>query len=306
MDYKVEVKNVYKLYSTQVRQSDKLVEFFTGRSKSKNKKMFAAVKNVSFNAIEGETIGILGLNGSGKSTLSNLLAQVIQPTMGSIKIKGTPSLIAISAGLNNNLTGIENITLKCMMHGLSPQKIEEVKPKIIEFAELGDYIYQPVKNYSSGMRSRLGFAISVHTNPDILIVDEALSVGDTTFTNKCLDKMNEFKKQGKTIFFVSHSASQMRTFCDRIIWMDHGEMVAFGKAEDIVEKYVEYTKKIKAMSKEEKTKIKEESYKKRLIEVSKLPNPNSNYKRSQKKENLFDFLMLIPLVILTALVVLGY
>ncbi|WP_413466014.1 ABC transporter ATP-binding protein [Metabacillus litoralis] len=304
MNYKVEVKNVYKLYSTQTKPADKLLKFFSFKKKEKNTKYFSAVKDVTFRAVEGETIGILGLNGSGKSTLSNLLSQVIQPSKGTITLNGTPSLIAISAGLNNNLSGMENITLKCMMHGLTPKQIDEIRQDIIDFAELADYIHQPVKNYSSGMRSRLGFAISVHTDPDILIIDEALSVGDTTFTNKCLDKMNEFKAQGKTIFFVSHSASQMKAFCDRIVWMHYGEMKAMGPSAEVVKEYNLFTKDIKALSAAEKLKVKNDSLKKQYIEVTK--EAELEDKVSHKGEVLVNFLMLAPVVILGALVVFGY
>src|SRR5690625_4422182 len=266
---KIEFKNVYKSFKMHARQSDKLFNLLSIRRR-KNTKEFLAVKNVSFKVYDGETIGIVGLNGSGKSTLSNILAQIVQPTSGQITINGETSLIAISAGLNNNLTGIENIKLKCMMHGLTHEDIEQEKTQIIEFADIGDYISQPVKNYSSGMKSRLGFAIAVHTNPDILVIDEALSVGDSTFAKKCLNKMDEFKKQGKTIFFISHSAGQMKSFCDRVIWMHYGELKEFGPKDEVIKNYENFTKGFNELNETEKKKYKEKMLNKQYFDSVKL------------------------------------
>lgn len=300
---KVEFKNVYKAYTMYARQSDKLLNLFSLKKK-KNVKQFLAVKNVSFKVYEGETIGIVGLNGSGKSTISNMLAQVIQPTSGEIIINGETSLIAISAGLNNNLTGIENVELKCMMHGLSKDEIEKIKPSIIEFADIGEYMYQPVKNYSSGMKSRLGFAIAVHTNPDILIIDEALSVGDSTFAKKSLNKMEEFKKQGKTIFFISHSVSQMRTFCDRIIWVHFGEVQEIGPKDEVIKSYVNFTKWFNGLNESEKRKYKNEMLRSQIAE--------EDLFKEEKREK-FNFVSILKntiviatLVLLGLLVVMGY
>src|SRR5690625_4907085 len=254
---KIKCSNVSKSFKMYARQSDKLLNLLSINRKEEAKE-FLAVRNVSFEVSAGETIGIIGLNGSGKSTLANMLAQVIQPTSGEVTINGETSLIAISAGLNNNLTGIENIELKCMMHGLTKEEIEKEKPSIIEFADIGEYIYQPVKNYSSGMKSRLGFAIAVHTNPDILVIDEALSVGDSTFAKKSLNKMEEFKQQGKTIFFISHSVSQMKVFCDRIIWMHFGEVKEYGAKTDVLNKYARFINWFNELDEIEKKKYKAE------------------------------------------------
>lgn len=297
---KVRAERLSKAYDMYAKQSDKLIDLIFNRRK-KNTRKFYALKDVSFKVYEGETVGIIGLNGSGKSTLSNLLAQVIQPTEGKLTISGEPSLIAISAGLNPNLTGYDNIKLKCLMHGMQEEEIEKVTPDIIEFADIGDYMYQPVKNYSSGMKSRLGFAISVHTDPDILIIDEALSVGDSTFTQKCLNKIKEFKKEGKTIFFVSHSVSQMKTFCEKVMWIHYGELKEIGRSVPVLNKYAQFVDWFNTLSKEEQN-----EYKKKHLEsqIHYVKNKNENEEDDRFRYKIFA--LLVPLILLGTMVITGY
>jgi len=252
------VKDVSKRYKMYHKNSEKLLDLLLPKSIGED---FYALQNISFEAEQGDVIGIVGVNGSGKSTLSNILAGIVPPTTGSIKTVGDTAVIAVNAGLNGQLTGRENIELKCLMLGFNKREIKELEPDIIEFADIGKFIDQPVKSYSSGMKSRLGFAISITVNPDILIIDEALSVGDKTFVDKCLDKMNEFKEQGKTIFFISHSAGQVKKFCQKVLWLEYGLVKDYGPASDVLPKYEKFLKDFKAMSPTEKKKYKAEAAK---------------------------------------------
>ncbi|HZG72447.1 MAG TPA: teichoic acids export ABC transporter ATP-binding subunit TagH, partial [Chondromyces sp.] len=223
---------------------------------------FYALQNISFTAKKGDVIGLVGVNGSGKSTLSNIIGGVIPPTSGTIKTVGQTSIIAISSGLNNQLTGRENIELKCLMLGFKKKEIREMEAEIVEFADIGKFIDQPVKKYSSGMKSRLGFAISVTVDPDILIVDEALSVGDQVFGQKSKNKMFGFKEKGKTIFFVSHSMGQIKEFCDKAIWLEYGEIKDYGLVKEVIPEYEKFLKKYKGMTNEEQKKFRKEVMKK--------------------------------------------
>lgn len=254
--YKVKVEKVSKIYDINRNRYAKILSLLTF-GKLYKAKPFYALRDIDFEVNAGDSVGILGLNGSGKTTLSDLIAEATVPSKGKIHINGSVSLIAISAGLNAELTGEENIRIKCLMHGLSEKQIAERYDDILKFSELGEFIKQPIKNYSSGMKSRLGFAIAIHTDPDILIVDEALSVGDETFANKCIDRMRDFQEQGKTIFFVSHAAGQIRQFCNKAVWVQYGEMKEFGKMESVVKNYSEFVNQYKNLTRDEQVEYKD-------------------------------------------------
>lgn len=230
----IEVENLSKLYTLYRNPKDRLFDLIRFNKKGEE---FYALNDVSFQAFEGEVIGFIGVNGSGKSTLSNIIAGITPRTSGTLNVYGETALIAVSAGLNNELSGRENIELKLLMLGFTKRKIRELEPGIIEFAELEQFIDQPVKSYSSGMKSRLGFAISVNVDPDILIIDEALSVGDKAFAEKSLKKMNEFKSKGKTMIFVSHSLGQMKQFCTKILWLEFGKIKMYGDVDEVLKEY---------------------------------------------------------------------
>ena len=280
VQYKVKLTGVSKQYTLYRTNTEKLLDILTPKSMKKEKQRnFYALRDIYIEIKDGETIGVVGINGSGKSTISNLLSHVIPPTTGQIDINGEPSLIAINVGLNNNLSGYDNIELKLLMHGFSRSEVEQLTPSIEDFADIGDFMNQPVKKYSSGMKSRLGFAISVHTHPDLLIVDEALSVGDKTFYQKCLDKINEFKAQGKTIIFISHSIGQIKSISDRVLWLHNGELKEFGDTKTVIEHYEEYINWFNKLSNEEKQLHKEELKEKRSTLVA----PNQMEKKLEEK-----------------------
>ncbi|GGK01594.1 hypothetical protein GCM10007063_24860 [Lentibacillus kapialis] len=234
MDKAITVKNISKKYKLYNNGKERLGDLLTPKSYGKD---FYALTDVSFEAEKGDVVGFIGINGSGKSTLSNIIAGIIPETSGTVKVNGYTSLIAVSSGLKGELSGRDNIELKLLMLGFNKSEIKDLEPGIIEFSELGTFIDQPVKSYSSGMKSRLGFAISVNVDPDVLIIDEALSVGDKAFAEKSYQKMVEFKKMDKTMIFVSHSLGQMRKFCEKILWLEYGRVRAFGTVDEVIPKY---------------------------------------------------------------------
>jgi ABC-2 type transport system ATP-binding protein len=201
---------------------------------------FFALQDVSFSVGHGETVGLIGRNGSGKSTALKLIAGVMAPTQGEVLVVGRVSpLIELGAGFHPDLTGRENIYLNASILGMNSREIDEQFDAIVEFAELQEFIDTPVKRYSSGMYARLGFSVAVHSNPDLLLVDEVLAVGDAFFQEKCLRRMEAFKASGITIVLVSHAPALVSEFCDRAIWLDHGRMLMEGRADDVVAEYLE-------------------------------------------------------------------
>lgn len=236
-DYAIKVDNVSKMYKLYDRSIDRLKESL-GLSRKKLYKEHYALHNVDIEIKKGETIGVIGTNGSGKSTILKIITGVLNPTEGNVEIEGRISaLLELGAGFNMEYTGIENVYLNGTMMGFSKKEIDEKLDDILKFADIGDFVYQPVKSYSSGMFVRLAFAVAINIDPEILIVDEALSVGDVFFQNKCYRKFEEFKQQGRTILFVSHDLGSISRYCDRVILLNKGNKIAEGLPGPIIDMY---------------------------------------------------------------------
>ena len=236
---KIIIDNITKIYNIYNTPLDRLKEAFF--PKKIRHAEFYALKGISFDLAKGEIVGIMGRNGAGKSTLLKIITGVLQPTYGTVSVSGRiSSLLELGAGFNMEYTGIENIYFYGTIMGLSKAEMEEKVDDIVSFAEIGDFIYQPVKSYSSGMFARLAFSCAIHVEPDVLIVDEILSVGDMRFQAKCFKKFKEFKKKDVTILYVGHDISTMRSFCDRCIWLNQGEIVDMGDPTYISAKYMEF------------------------------------------------------------------
>lgn len=233
----IEVRDVEKIYKLYDRPRDRVKEAF-GLGKKQAHKLHYALKGVSMNIYKGETVGIIGTNGSGKSTILKIITGVLTPTSGEVRVDGRISaLLELGAGFNQEYNGIENVYLNGTMMGFSEKEIDEKLPDILEFADIGDYVYQPVKTYSSGMFVRLAFAVAINIEPEILIVDEALSVGDVFFQAKCYHKFEEFKKLGKTIVFVSHDLSSISKYCDRVFLLNRGTLLGEGSPKEMIDAY---------------------------------------------------------------------
>jgi ABC-type polysaccharide/polyol phosphate transport system ATPase subunit len=232
---------VYRRYSRR-RQFSTLKSALLSRSLIANLRpdeTFSAVSGVTFTVRKGRTLGVIGRNGSGKSTLLKLVAGITKPSTGSVEVEGRISaLIELGAGFHPEISGRENVFINGIMLGLSKREITRRFDEIVEFAEMKEFIDAPVKTYSSGMYMRLGFAVAIHVDPDVLLVDEVLAVGDEGFTHKCLDKFAEFKRRNKTILLVTHSLGLVERFCDEALWMDGGEMKGMGDPKRIVGAYI--------------------------------------------------------------------
>ncbi len=239
-ELKIKVNNISKVFKMYNTPMDKMREAFSVSGKILHTD-FYAITDLSFSVKKGEILGIMGRNGSGKSTLLKMITGILEPTEGNIEVSGKiSSLLELGTGFNMEYTGIENVFFYGTLMGFTRSQMEEKLSEIIAFAEIGDYVYQPVKTYSSGMFARLAFSCAINVEPDILIVDEILSVGDMRFQAKCFNKFKEFKEKDVTILYVGHDVGMMRTFCDRAMWINKGKLVDIGDPTFISAKYTEF------------------------------------------------------------------
>lgn len=252
--YAIRIRDVSKMYKLYDKNSDRMKEAL-GFTKKKLYHEHYALNHVNFDVKQGECVGIIGTNGAGKSTILKIITGVLNQTDGDVEINGRISaLLELGAGFNQEYTGIENIYLNGTMMGYSKEEIDQKLDDILSFADIGDFVYQPVKTYSSGMFVRLAFAVAINIDPEILIVDEALSVGDVFFQLKCYQKFEEFKKQGKTILLVTHDLGSVAKYCDKVILMNKGDKLAEGEPKEMIDLY----KKILSGSDEDRNEIERE------------------------------------------------
>jgi lipopolysaccharide transport system ATP-binding protein len=246
MTIAIKVENLSKCYHIYENPRDRLKQIvaprlqrLTWQSPKQYFREFWALNDVSFEVKKGETVGIIGRNGSGKSTLLKMICGTLTPTSGSIQTNGRiAALLELGSGFNPEFTGRENVKLSATLYGLTEKEIDESFDKILSFAEIGAFIDQPLKTYSSGMYVRLAFAVAINVQPDILVIDEALAVGDITFQAKCMARLKRLMNTGTTVLFVSHDTSSVRNFCQKVLWLSHGETKAFGDPELTIGQYV--------------------------------------------------------------------
>ena len=285
----ISVQHLSKMYKLYDKPSDRLKESL-GLSRKKKYREHYALHDVNFNIHEGECVGIIGVNGSGKSTILKIITGVLAPPTGEVKVNGRISaLLELGAGFNMEYSGLENVYLNGTMIGFSEEEIDAKLDDILAFADIGDYIHQPVKTYSSGMFVRLAFAVAINIDPEILIVDEALSVGDVFFQAKCYHKFEEFKKQGKTILFVTHDLSSVSKYCDRVILLNKGVKLDEGSPKEMVDLYKQLL--VGQEPVKQKTDGGEDLAKAAVASISHehfLPNPNT-LEYGDKQAEIVDF-----------------
>lgn len=242
-EYAIELKHITKTYAMYAKPTDRLKEALDFRRRSYHD-TFYALNDVNIHVKKGEMIGFIGENGSGKSTLLKIITGVLTPTSGEMQINGNiAALLELGSGFNPEYSGYDNIYLNGMVLGFTKEQVDEMVDDIISFADIGDHLYQPVKTYSSGMFVRLAFAVAINVDPEILIVDEALAVGDLEFQLKCMEKFTEFRNAGKTILFVSHDVNAVRRFCDRVYWLKNGVVENEGETMEVTEEYENFLKR---------------------------------------------------------------
>lgn len=243
-DRAITLDNVCVTYKTAFDRQRTLKQALTHPfDKSTNFKVVDAMKNISLEVNHGTVLGVIGHNGAGKSTMLRTMAGILRPTTGSIEVRGRVStLLALGLGFNNNLSGRENVLLGGLAMGMSRDEVQEKYQQIAEFSELGDFIDLPMRTYSSGMGAKLAFSVAVHFEPDVLLVDEALSAGDARFKTKARDKMHELMSTARTIVVVSHALSTIADLCNDAIWLDHGRLMARGEPQEIIDRYMDHVK----------------------------------------------------------------
>jgi ABC-type polysaccharide/polyol phosphate transport system ATPase subunit len=239
----IQIIDVSKAFTIRHNKTESLKSQFIGvfyKRYREQKETLWALRDVSLNIAPGEAFGLIGRNGSGKSTLLKVIAGIYPPTKGKVELPNGArigTMIELGVGFHPELTGKENIFLGASIHGLSRKEIENIYAAVVEFSELDEFMDTPIKNYSSGMHARLGFALAVQLDPDVLLVDEVLAVGDEAFQQKCMDQIERFRSHGKTIIFVSHSAETVKMICDRACVLDHGRLVFLGEATEAIDRY---------------------------------------------------------------------
>ena len=260
-DILAKAENVSMEFKKYGLKYDTLKERVVGLFKrNKNKSnIIKVLEDINFEIKKGESLGVIGHNGAGKSTLLKIVAGIYPPTEGKVQTNGKVMLLNLGAGFDMEASAIENIYLNGAILGFTRKQMKEKFESIIEFSELGEFMDMPLKNYSSGMISRLGFAIAINVEPDLLLVDEVLSVGDANFQRKCAEKIDEFKEKGVSFMFVSHSIPQVRKICEKTLWIENSKVMAYGETKEVCDKYMSYCTKLQNAQKQQKPVIEDKA-----------------------------------------------